>query len=102
MIARIWRGVTSAAQAEAYFAYLMEMGLKGYCAVAENRGVQILRRASEWMAECLLISLWESYEAIRVFAGEDRKRAVSFSKDQAFPLELEPKVTHDEEESHEE
>ena len=30
MIARIWRGVISAEQAEEYFAYSMETGLK-YC-----------------------------------------------------------------------
>ena len=37
MIARIWRGVTSAEQAEEYLAYLMETGLKDYRAVPGNR-----------------------------------------------------------------
>jgi heme-degrading monooxygenase HmoA len=69
MIARMWRGVTSAEQAEEYFAYLRETGLKDYRAIAGNRGVQILRRTYEGKAEFLLISLWESYEAIRTFAG---------------------------------
>ena len=100
MIARIWRGVTSAEQAEEYFAYLRETGLKDYRAIPGNRGVQVLRRTYEGKAEFLLISLWESYEAIRTFAGEDIERAVYYSKDQAFLLELEPKVTHYEYESH--
>jgi hypothetical protein len=49
--------VTSAEQAEEYFAYLMKTGLKDYRAVPGNRGVQILRRTSEGKAEFLLISL---------------------------------------------
>jgi hypothetical protein len=57
MIARIWRRVTSAEQAEEHFAYLMKTDLKDYCAVPGNRGVQILRRTYEGKAEFLLISL---------------------------------------------
>lgn len=101
-IARIWRGVTSAEQAEAYFEYLMQTGLKDYRAASGNRGVQILRRTFEGKAEFLLISLWESYEAIRAFAGEDIERAVYYSKDKEFLVELEPKVTHYEYEAYQE
>lgn len=94
MIARIWRGVTSAEKAEQYFAYLMETGLKDYRAVPGNRGVQVLRRTYEDKTEFLLLSLWESYEAIRTFAGNDLEKAVYYPKDKEFLLELEPKVTH--------
>jgi heme-degrading monooxygenase HmoA len=94
MIARIWRGVTSAEKAEQYLEYLMETGVKDYRAIPGNRGVQVLRRTSEDKTEFLLLSLWESYEAIRAFAGEDLERAVYYAKDEEFLLELEPKVTH--------
>ena len=94
MIARIWRGVTSAEKAEQYFAYLMETGLKDYRAVPGNRGVQVLRRTYEDKTEFLLLSLWDSYEAIRTFAGNDLEKAVYYPKDKEFLLELEPKVTH--------
>jgi heme-degrading monooxygenase HmoA len=94
MIARIWRGVTPEEKAEQYFAYLMETGLKDYRAVPGNRGVQVLRRTYEGKTEFLLISLWESYEAIRAFAGNDLERAVYYPRDKEFLLELEPKVTH--------
>jgi len=94
MIARIWRGVTLAEKGEQYFKYLMETGLKDYRAVPGNQGVQVLRRTYEDKTEFLLISLWESYEAIRAFAGDDLERAVYYSKDKEFLLELEPKVTH--------
>ena len=94
MIARIWRGVTPAEKAEQYLEYLMETGLKDYRTVPGNRGVQVLRRTYEGKTEFLLISFWESYEAIGTFAGNDLERAVYYPKDQEFLLELEPKVTH--------
>ena len=48
--------MTSAEQAEEYFEYLRETGLKDYRAIAGNRGVQILRRTFEEKTEFLLIS----------------------------------------------
>jgi heme-degrading monooxygenase HmoA len=53
-----------------------------------------LRRTHEGNTEFLLISYWDSYEAIRAFAGDDLERAVYYPRDQEFLLELEPKVTH--------
>jgi hypothetical protein len=69
MIARIWRGVTPAEKADQYLEYLEKTGLKDYRAVPGNQGVQVLRRTYEGKTEFLLISLWESYETIRAFAG---------------------------------
>ena len=100
MIARIWRGVTSAEKAEQYLEYLRETGLKDYRTIPGNRGVQVLRRTYEGKTEFLLLSLWESYEAIRAFAGDDLELAVYYSMDKEFLLELEPKVTHYEYESY--
>lgn len=94
MIVRIWRGVTAAEKAEQYLEYLLETGVKDYHAVPGNRGVQVLRRTYEGKAEFLLLSFWESFEAIRAFAGDDLERAVYYAKDKEFLLELEPKVTH--------
>ncbi len=94
MIARIWRGVTEASKAEEYLAYLMETGVKDYRAVAGNRGVQVLHRTYEGKTEFLILSFWQSYEAIRAFAGDDPERAVYYDKDTEFLLALEAKVTH--------
>src|SRR5690348_12476065 len=94
MIVRIWRGVTSAEKAEQYLEYLMETGVKDYHAVPGNRDVQVLRRTYEGKAEFLILSFWESFEAIRAFVGDDLERAVYYAKDKEFLLELEPKVTH--------
>lgn len=94
MIARIWRGVTSAKKTEEYLTYLMETGVKDYRAVPGNRGVQVLHRTYDGKTEFLILSLWESYEAIRAFTGDDPERAVYYAKDREYLLELEPKVIH--------
>ena len=54
----------------------------------------VLRRRDGEHAEFLFISLWESLDAIKRFAGEDVERAVYYPMDREFLLELEPTVTH--------
>jgi len=94
MIARTWHGVTHSLKADAYFAYLKESGLKEYRDTAGNRGVTVLRRTEGDRAHFLLISFWDSFEAIRRFAGPNLDRAVYYPKDKEFLLELEPTVSH--------
>lgn len=98
MIARIWRGVTHAAHADEYLTYLNATGLPAYRATPGNRGVRVLRRvtgAGEGaQAEFILISLWESWDAIRRFAGDDVEKAVYYPEDTRYLLALEPNVTH--------
>jgi heme-degrading monooxygenase HmoA len=94
MIARIWRGVTPARQADDYLAYLEATGLKEYRATLGNRGVQVLRRIVGDEAEFVLISLWDSLDAIRAFAGDDHERAVYYPADKDFLLAFTPHVDH--------
>lgn len=94
MIARTWHGVTPAAKADAYFRYLMESGVKAYRATPGNRGVYVLRRTEGDRAHFLLLSLWDSLDAIRAFAGQDFEKARYFPEDQEFLLEFEPTVGH--------
>jgi hypothetical protein len=39
-------------------------------------------------------SRWDSWDAIRAFAGPDPERAVYYPEDRAFLLELDPHVRH--------
>lgn len=94
MIARIWRGVTPETKADAYLEYLHATGLKEYRSTPGNRGVTVLRRLANGRAEFVLISLWESMDAIRAFAGDDVEQAVYYPDDTQYLLELEPRVTH--------
>jgi len=94
MIARIWHGMTAAAKADAYLKYLEASGIEEYRRTEGNRGVYVLRRVVGDRAHFLLVSLWESLEAVRLFAGSDFERAVYFPRDKEFLLEFESTVTH--------
>lgn len=94
MIARIWRGTTLAERAEAYLGYLKGTGIRDYLATPGNRGVLVLRRYRDGLAEYLLISFWESTDAVRGFAGAEVDRAVYYPEDRDYLLALEPNVDH--------
>ena len=94
MIARIWRGITLAERADAYIAHLDETLLKDVAATPGNRGVTVLRRLQGEHSEIVLISLWDSMEALRAFAGENPERSVYYPEDENYLLEMEPLVRH--------
>jgi heme-degrading monooxygenase HmoA len=95
MIARIWHGVTLAEKGESFYQYIRKTGAKAYGEAQGNKGIYILRRFSGDKAEFLLISLWDSIESIRQFAGEDYHKAYyPFPKDREFLIELEEEVKH--------
>lgn len=94
MMARTWRGATRAEDADAYVEYLEKTGFSEYRATPGNRGVLGLRRMAGDKAEFLLVTLWESEEAIRRFAGEDIERAVFYPEDDRFLIERDEHVNH--------
>jgi heme-degrading monooxygenase HmoA len=94
MIARTWRGATKAEDAEAYLEYLHQTGLIEYRKTPGNRGVLGLRRIVNDRAEFLLVSLWESEEAIRQFAGQDIEQAVFYPEDERFLIDRDLRVSH--------
>jgi heme-degrading monooxygenase HmoA len=94
MIARTWRGATTAQDADTYLDYLHQTGLTEYRKVEGNRGVLALRRVADGRAEFLLLSLWDSEDAIRQFAGGDIGRAVFYPEDERFLIERDNHVTH--------
>jgi heme-degrading monooxygenase HmoA len=96
MIARVWHGVVSAEKADAYGEYLTssDRGVRDYRAIAGNRGVSLLRRVEGERVHFLLVSYWESAEAIREYAGPDMDRPRYFDFDLECLLDPEPRVTH--------
>ncbi len=49
-------------------------------------------RIFDGCAEFTLISPWESWDAIKAFAGADYEKAVYYPQDEKFLLEMLPKV----------
>jgi hypothetical protein len=78
MIARIWHGWTSPANADAYEALLQREIVPGIQQrqIAGFRRIQLLRRPVGDEVEFVTIMWFDSLEAIRVFAGEDYEAAV--------------------------
>ena len=98
MIARTWRGATRAADRDAYLAYLRATGLPAYAATPGNQGVLTLRRlirgpAGE-RAEFLLVSLWDSEEAVARFAGPRPDQAVFYPEDDRYLVARDRRVRH--------
>ncbi|HEX2886303.1 hypothetical protein [Vineibacter terrae] len=85
-IARIWRGRTSAAKADAYARYLYEHGVLPLARKA--LGVQMLREDRATESEFVTISYWESVEAMSRFAGDDPRRIHHLERDAEFLIEL--------------
>jgi heme-degrading monooxygenase HmoA len=94
MIARTWRGATSAADADAYREYLHETGLADFRRTEGNRGALALRSIEGNRAEFVILSLWDSEDAIRRFAGEDISKAVFYPEDERFLIERDNDVSH--------
>ena len=93
-IARIWRGRTFAAKADEYETYLFASGIPRIRETPGNLGVTVLRREDGRETEFLVISIWESIEAIQRFAGKDYQKAVILDRDRAYLIEVEPTVKH--------
>jgi heme-degrading monooxygenase HmoA len=77
MIGRVWHGWTTPANAAEYQRLLTEdifpeiaaKGVRGY------RGIQLLRQDLEDEVEFKTIMWFDSWEAVREFAGEDHQKA---------------------------
>ncbi len=94
MIARTWHGITPAAKADEYLHLMLTVAVPDYEATAGNRGVYVMRRIEGDDAHFLLLTFWESEDAIRRFAGSDIRAAKYYAFDRDFLLELEPTATH--------
>ena len=76
MIARVWSGAASAANAGAYVAHLHAHVFPELTRIAGHRGAYVLRRPAAAGVAFTVITLWESIDAIRAFAGDDAEAAV--------------------------
>jgi heme-degrading monooxygenase HmoA len=94
MIARTWRGTTRAEDAQTYVEYLNRTGFREFRETPGNLGALALRRVADGRAVFLIISLWESEDAIRRFAGDDVERAVFYPEDDRFLIERGERVEH--------
>ena len=94
MIARTWHGAVPVERGYAYQQYLLETGAQDYQRTPGNRGVYVLRRNEDNIAHFRLMTLWDSLDAIKAFAGDNAERARYYPEDEKYLLELEPIAMH--------
>lgn len=100
MIVRTWRGAVARDDGDAYAAYMRETGVAGYARTPGNRGVWMLRRDLDDRCEFMMVTVWETLDAVKGFAGEDHERAVFYPEDDRFLVEREETATDWQVESH--
>ena len=71
MIARTWHGRVPAEKADSYYSYLRRTGLADYAATPGNLGVTVLRRTEGTVTHFLLLTLWESIDAVKHSPGQN-------------------------------
>lgn len=93
-IIRIWRGKTPLHKADAYETLMKKLAAPDYSGVEGLISYTFTRANHTKYAEFLLITKWESFEAIRRFAGEDYTKAKYYPEDAAYLLEFPETVEH--------
>jgi heme-degrading monooxygenase HmoA len=94
MIARIWRGAVTQSDGDAYAEYMQTTGIASYAKTPGNRGVWMLRRDIDEKTEFLMFTLWDSMDAIKMFAGEQPEVAVFYPDDDRYLIERDEFVSH--------
>lgn len=95
MIARIWRGWTASSRAGEYIEYLNRTGVPGLSGTPGNRGVYVLHRdVGDDRTEFVVMSLWDSRESIKAFAGQDISVARFYPQDDEFLIERDWNCDH--------
>jgi heme-degrading monooxygenase HmoA len=95
IIARVWHGLTREGSADQYLQHLKKVRVQSYRNTQGCLGALVLRRVVTGVAEFLVISIWDSYEAIQRFTGpKDVNTAIYCQQDYAHLMFPEPKVVH--------
>jgi antibiotic biosynthesis monooxygenase (ABM) superfamily enzyme len=96
MIARIWHGWTTQANADIYEALLREEIFAGIQArnIPGFRKIELLRRDLGAEVEFVTIMAFDSLDAVRAFAGEDYEAAVVPPKARAVLVRFDQRSQH--------
>ena len=94
MIIRMWHGRVNHNDAREYREFLQQRAIPDYQSVDGNIDVKILERQQEDATHFITMTTWESFDAIKAFAGEDLERAKYYPEDDGYLLEFEPTVVH--------
>jgi heme-degrading monooxygenase HmoA len=76
MIARTWSGQATIAKADAYIRHFTTNVAPHLKEIAGHRGAWLLWRETDGRVEFLAVTLWDSLEIVKAFAGPDPEVAI--------------------------
>lgn len=94
MIARHWTARTTPAQAAAYAEYLQSHVIPQLRTIDGYRGARLLQRPLGQEVELVVVTMWQSLDAVRAFAGADHEAAVVTKQAAALLSGYDPRVRH--------
>ena len=94
MISRHWQGIARREDADRYIAHLKSDTFPQLASLAGFIRATILRREVAEGTQFQVVTVWESIEAIRAFAGSDAERAVVPPAAQAMMVEFDRRAVH--------
>jgi heme-degrading monooxygenase HmoA len=94
MILRMWKGRATVEKSREYIEHATKKVFPALAAIEGHRGAYLLQRAVGGAIEFVVLTLWESMEAVRRFAGAKPEKAVVEPKARAALIAFDELVTH--------
>jgi len=91
-IMRLWHGEVSIEKADEYENFMIERAAPDYGSVEGLLKLYFQRKNEEEIAHFLLVTLWDSIESVKKFAGDNPEIAKYYSEDDNFLIEKEKYV----------
>ena len=89
MIVRMWHGMVKASKADEYADFMKERAVPDYSSVGGLKKLLFLRKVETDIAHFLLVTYWDSMEAVKNFAGDRPEKAKYYPEDDNYLLEKE-------------
>ncbi len=89
MIVRTWHGRTRLSDGDEYEAFMIKRAAPDYSSVAGLENLIFGRRNEGDVSHFLLITVWDSIDSVKKFAGENPEIAKYYPEDDDYLLEKE-------------
>ena len=89
MIVRMWHGRVDSSKSDEYAEFMKQRAAPDYSSVDGLQKLLFLRKNEKDVAHFLLVTYWDSMEAVKKFAGEQPEKAKYYPEDDQFLLEKE-------------
>jgi heme-degrading monooxygenase HmoA len=94
VIARVWTGTTAANDAATYVSHLKRHVIPELRSIEGHRGAYVMHRVDPAGVTFVVMTLWDSIESIRRFAGDDVESAVVTPEAKAVLTSYDRRATH--------